>query len=328
MSDGASFSYKIKDELIKQTIKKKCCQRVFLYNIFKNNASIMSESGAIKLLLRLPSMAHVGKVGQILKRLTGISFSHIYKIRDNFSGGDYYRCVIDENSGPEVVLKELSLKSGLFSEAPPLDAILSQLENDCCQCAFIKSAFVACGYFQDPKKNYHFELRIREPLTANIIRKILWRRISCKIKTHILKNGDVILLYSKSFENFEKILAYLGVTASYFELENIKIIKEIKNNTNRNVNFETANIQRTANIAAGQISKIKRLLKSNFIDKLTPALIEMARLRTANPHMSLSELANTARPKVSKSAINNRLMRLLEIYKRYASEIERADSMT
>jgi DNA-binding protein WhiA len=121
------------------------------------------------------------------------------------------------------------------------------------------------------------------------------------------------------------MLAFLGVTDSYFELENIKIIKEIKNNTNRGVNFETANIQRTANIAAGQISMIRSLLKSNFAHKLTPALVEMARLRTANPHLSLSELAKLAKPKISKSAINNRLMRLLDIYREYEAEINRND---
>jgi len=320
-----SFSSKIKDELIRQPVKKKCCQQVFLYNILKNTASISSEGGSMKLALRLPSMSYVGRAGRILKKLAAISFAYIYKVRDNLSGGDYYQCIIDEEDKLSAFLKELSLRSEMFSETPPPDNILARLENDCCQSAFIKSIVATCGYFQNPLKNYHFEIRVKEPLVANIVRKILMQKISCKIKTHILKNSDIILLYSKSFENFEKLLAYLNVTASYFELENIKIIKEIKNNTNRGVNFETANIQRTANIAADQIAKIKNLLKSNFAAKLTPALIEMARLRTANPHMSLSELAKLTKPKISKSAINNRLMRLIDLCRLYESEINKID---
>lgn len=325
MSDNISFSSKIKDELIGQPIKKTCCQQVFLYNVLKNAASITSEGGSMKLALRLPSMSFVGKVGRMLKKLAGISFAYIYKIRDNLSGGDYYQCIIDEEDKLGVILKELSLRSEMFSETPPPENILAHLEKDCCQSAFIKSIIATCGYFQNPQKNYHFEIRIKEPLVANIVRKILIQKINCKIKTHILKNSDIILLYSKSFENFEKILAYLNVMTSYFELENIKIIKEIKNNTNRSVNFETANIQRTANIAAEQIVKIKNLLKSNFADKLTPALIEMARLRTSNPHMSLNELARLTKPKISKSAINNRLMRLIDLCRYYESEINKSD---
>ncbi|HOT75895.1 MAG TPA: DNA-binding protein WhiA [Candidatus Wallbacteria bacterium] len=321
MPENISFSAGIKDELIKQSIKKPCCQRVFLYNTLKNNASIISEGGSLKLSMRLPSMAYVGKIGKLLKKLADISFSYIYKVRDNLSGGDYYHCIIDDEKKLSFILKELSLRTDLFSDAPPPENIISYLENDCCQSAFIKSIIVTCGYFQNPQKNYHFEIRIKEPLLANIVRKILIQKINCKIKTHILKNSDLILLYSKSFENFEKMLAYLNVTASYFELENIKIIKEIKNTTNRSVNFETANIQRTANIAADQIAKIKMLLKSSHAAKLTPALIEMARLRTSNPHLSLSELAKLTKPKISKSAINNRLMRLLDLYREYESEI-------
>lgn len=325
MPDSISFSSKIKDELIKQPVKKTCCQQVFLYNMLKNSASIVSESGSVTLVLRLPSMGYVGKVGRILKKLADISFAYIYKVRDNLSGGDYFQCVIDEEKKLGVILKELSLRTELFAASPPPENILAHLKNPCCQSAFIKSIVVTCAYFQNPLKNYHFEIRMKEPLMANIVRNILAKNINCRIKTHILKNSDVILLYSKSFENFERMLAFLGVTDSYFELENIKIIKEIKNNTNRGVNFETANIQRTANIAAEQISMIRSLLKSNFAGKLTPALVEMARLRTANPHLSLSELAKLTKPKISKSAINNRLMRLLDIYREYEAEINRAD---
>lgn len=325
MPDGISFSARIKEELIKQPVKKACCQQVFLFNMLKNGGSIVRDGGSVKLALRLPSMGFVGKVGKLLKKLAGISFSYIYKVRDNLSGGDYFQCMIEDESRLGDFLKGLSLRTGLFAESPPPDGVMANLENDCCKRTFIKSVIMTSGYFQNPQKNYHFEIRMKEPLMANIVRSLFARVIGCRIKTHIIKNGEVILLYSKSFENFERILAFLGVTDSYFELENIKIIKEIKNNTNRGVNFETANIQRTANIAAGQIAKIRQLLKSSFAQKLTPALVEMARLRTANPHLSLSELARLTRPKISKSAINNRLMRLLDICRQYESEIAGRD---
>jgi|GEM_PF-5523602 len=322
MSDNVSFSNRIKEELIDQPINKKCCQKVFLYNILKNGGSIIGSGEGAMISLRMPSMSFVRKVGQIFKLGSDIAFTYIYRVRDNLSGNDYYQCIIQNDPKAEKLLRELSLKTSLFGFEPPPDNLLMSLEKKCCQTAFIKSIIITCGYFQDPKKNYHFEIRIKEPFMANIIRRILMNAIGCKIKTHLIKNGDLILLYSKSFENFEKLLAYLNVTKSYFELENIKIIKEIKNDTNRGVNFETANIQRTANIAMQQISKIKALLKSRHAEKLTAPLLEIAKLRIANPHLSLSELAALTRPKITKSAVNNRFMRIMQMYKKYEAELK------
>ena len=89
--------------------------------------------------------------------------------------------------------------------------------------------------------------------------------------------------------------------------------KEIKNSTNRNVNFETANLQKTASVATTQIQKIKQFMKFDEFNKLPEILIEAAHLRISNPYMSLLELAAHTAPKTNKSTINNRLRRLLKI---------------
>lgn len=319
--EDISFSLKVKEEILNQPIENKCCEKVFLYIVFKNCGIVIKDNQNIKFALRLPTMKFVSKVGNILKTSYNIQLSYIYKFYENFSKNEYYQCIIESNENFGKLLKNLSLKTDIFLLNVPPDIITFNFKKLCCVNTFIKSIILTSAYFQNPNKTYHFEFRLRDPFIANILKTLLLKYIDIKIKTYILKNGT-ILIYSKSFENFEKLLAYIGTTKSYFELENIKILKEIKNNTNRSVNFETSNIKKVVTSSTKQIEKLKVILKcKDIVEKLTPPLLEIAKLRISNPHLSLSELSKLTKPQVSKSAVNHRLNRLLAIYEKYKNKI-------
>lgn len=321
-----SFSENVKNEILSCVPSSACCGRVFLYVMLKAAGSIESDlAGSMTIRIRAFSMALVRAIGSLLKKITGEPISSIYETTDNLTKKKYFQCQIEGRKSCEKILKALELGHALFTEAPPPDNLLAALGRPCCQEAFLKAVAVACGYFQNPNRSYHFEIRLSEPFLANIVKKLFRSRAHCNLKTHILRCDGVILLYSKSFENLERILAFLKTTSCYLELENIKIIREIKNDTNRNVNFEMANIKRTADISAEHIKKIKALLKSPFAEKLTPPLLEIAKLRTSHPGLSLAELAAQTRPKVSKSAVNGRLRRLMELYAEYESKTAAAE---
>lgn len=309
-----SFSEEIKAELLEQKIENSCCQTILLFTVLKNNGSIEVDwDNNIKIKIRLFSMAYIRLIGSILKKRYGVSLTSIYKIYDNLSKKDYYQCSIDDNDICLKLLDELALKKSLFAETPPPDNLITLLKNPCCAFTFIKSVAASCGYFQNPSKSYHFEIRLQEPFLANIIRMLFKTNLKINLKSHIIRGENTILLYSKSYENLEKLLGYLGTSQTYQKLTNIKIIKEIKNTTNRNVNFETANLQKTASVATTQIQKIKQFMKSDEFNKLPEILIEAAHLRILNPYMSLIELAEHTEPRTNKSTMNNRLRRLLKI---------------
>lgn len=324
-----SFSEEIKEELLEQEINKRCCQEVFLYCVLKNNGTIERDgAGNLKINIRAFSMAYVRKIGSVLKKRFGITVASIYKNVDNLSKKHFYYCAIDDPGACVTLLREIFLKTSLFAEDPPPDNLVGLLNGACCSSTFLRSMIITSGYFQDINKSYHFEIRLSEPFLANIVKKIFKLRANLVLKTHILKSEDTILLYSKSFDNLEKVLGFLKATGSHLKLEDVKILKEIKNNTNRSVNFETANLQRTANIASAQIAKIKYLLKSSYAEKLTRPLLEISKLRINYPHLSLDALAKLTRPKVSKSAVNNRLNKLMQIYEIFREQNANAEKFS
>ncbi|HNY10094.1 MAG TPA: DNA-binding protein WhiA, partial [Candidatus Wallbacteria bacterium] len=255
----------------------------------------------------------------------GITVASIYKNIDNLSKKHFYCCTVDDPTACATILRDIFLKTSLFAEDPPPDNLIELLNNACCSGIFLRSMVITSGYFQDVNKSYHFEIRLSEPFLANIVKKTFKLRAGLALKTHILKAENTILLYSKSFDNLEKVLGFLKATGSHLKLEDVKILKEIKNNTNRSVNFETANLQRTANIASAQIAKIKYLLKSSYAEKLTRPLLEISKLRISYPYLSLDALAKLTRPKVSKSAVNNRLNKLMQLYEAFREQNANAE---
>ena len=171
--------------------------------------------------------------------------------------------------------------------------------------ALLRGAFLGSGSLSNPKKNYHFEFVTQKEPFADILISVL-KHFNIKAKKIIRKDSYVI--YLNEGDGISALLAKIGAHASILNFENIRALKEMRNNVNRAVNCETANINKTVNAALIQRNNIRLIESSLGFKKLSAALKEACELRLEHPNASLSELSEISG--ISKSALNHRLRKI------------------
>lgn len=181
------------------------------------------------------------------------------------------------------------------------------LKQNCCRRAFIRGAFLAAGSVSDPEKSYHFEIVCASEEKAAQLRDLLVQ-MEIDAKTVIRKRHHVV--YVKEGSQIVELLGLMGAHVSLMELENVRIVKEMRNSVNRKVNCETANLNKTVSAAVRQLEDIRYIQETVGLHKLTEGLEEIARLRLEHPDASLKELGDMLSPKVGKSGVNHRLRKL------------------
>ena len=136
---------------------------------------------------------------------------------------------------------------------------------------------------------------------------------SYEVNFKTTKYKDKILLYIKEADQISTFLACIGASKAVLKLEDIRIFKEMKNNVNRMVNCETANLGKTVDAAVKQIEDIKLLKKTNRFDELSPEVKDVALLRLEHPESSLKELGEMLSEPIGKSGINHRLKKIQDL---------------
>lgn len=184
------------------------------------------------------------------------------------------------------------------------------LEKTCCKRAFIRGAFLASGSMSDPNKAYHFEIVCRTPEQASRIQELM-REFETEPKIVERKNHYVV--YLKDGSQIVDMLNVMEAYVSLMNLENVRILKEMRNTVNRKVNCETANISKTVNAAVKQIADIEYIRDTEGLDSLPLPLREMAQVRLDHPEAPLKDLGKHMDPPVGKSGINHRLRKLSAI---------------
>ncbi len=155
----------------------------------------------------------------------------------------------------------------------------------------IREAFIKKGFINDPNKEYHLEILFKSKRKADEVREII-SNFGIDIKS--TKKGSDYMLYLKDGEEISSFLALIGATKAVLKFEEIRVIKDTRNNINRLVNCETANLNKTVNAAVKQIEDIKKLKQNKIFDKLPDNLKELARLRLENPDSTYEELRKNA----------------------------------
>lgn len=180
-----------------------------------------------------------------------------------------------------------------------------------CLAHFIAGAFISCGNISDPNKSYHMEFSFTDEAAASIMVGVL-SDAGFEPGTSIRKGKHI--LYYKNSNTIEDLLGYMGASFGAFELINAKIVREIRENTNRQVNCDSANIVKTIKAAEGHIQIINELIESGQIKALSDDLKETAELRLANPNASLAELGQLFVSPISKSGVKHRLDKIVDYY--------------
>jgi hypothetical protein len=184
------------------------------------------------------------------------------------------------------------------------------VQNTCCKKAFLRGAFLVGGSISDPAKSYHFEIVCTSREQAEQLRNIL---IDFETDAKIVERKGHFVVYLKEGSQIVDILGSMGAFVSLMNLENVRILKEMRNTVNRKVNCETANISKTVNAAVKQVKDIERIRDTIGFDTLPHTLREIAQVRLEYPEAPLKELGTYLDPPVGKSGVNHRLRRLSEI---------------
>lgn len=178
--------------------------------------------------------------------------------------------------------------------------------------ALTRGIFLGSGSVNNPENKYHLEMILSNKRNAQIIKDLL-TKMQIYLKELERKNG--YSLYIKEGEEISKFLAFIGANSSVIKFEEIRVIRDIKNNVNRKVNCETANLNKTINAAVKQIEAIKKLKLTGKFKNLSDNLKEIANLRLENPDASLVELGQMLENPIGKSGVNHRLNQLIELAK-------------
>ena len=193
-----------------------------------------------------------------------------------------------------------------------IDDILKLIvnNNDEIQKSIVKGAFLGAGSITDPNKQYHLEITFNEKRNAEIILNIC-KKYGVSLKE--IENKERYTLYIKEGEEISKFLALISSNKGVMAFEDIRIQREIKNNVNRYVNCETANLNKIVNAAVDQINDIKLIKKLRKFDELPDYLKEIAEVRIENPELSLKALGELLEKPIGKSGVNHRLQKIHEI---------------
>ena len=174
----------------------------------------------------------------------------------------------------------------------------------------IREAFIKSGSMNDPNKKYHLEIMFKTKKKAEEMQTLL---NNFNINAKIIKREKDYMLYLKDGEEISEFLALIGANSSVIKFEEIRVLKETRNDINRLVNCETANLNKTISAAVKQIEDIKLIKKKHKFSSLPENLQEIAELRIANPDVSLVELGKMLSEPIGKSGVNHRLKKLSAI---------------
>ena len=245
-----------------------------------------------------------GKVEMCIRdRETDVSNSRI----DCFRKGNLYCISIIDQVLVKEILDSAKLEFSGVSGGMPLVSNSIVYQRDCCKRAFVRGAFLSAGSISDPQKGYHFEIVCPSREISGQLQEIIH---SFHIDAKIVLRKKSYVLYVKEGAQIVDMLAIMEANVALMDLENIRILKEMRNSVNRKVNCETANINKTVNAAVKQIEDIRLLEEKVGLESLNEGLEEIARLRLQYPEATLKELGLMLNPQVGKSGVNHRLRKL------------------
>ena len=196
----------------------------------------------------------------------------------------------------------------------------ANIEEDYNKSDFLRGAFLACGSVNDPEKNYHLEFCVpyKSLCTdlSTLIREIDETQI---ISKQILRTGSFVE-YIKDSEQIADLLTYMGAYNCAMEIMGAKAMKQLRNVINRKRNSEVANLGKTAAASAKQINAIEKIKNNIGLESLPPQLLQLANIRLENPELSLRDLGQMMSPPISRSGVNHRIEKILEIADSIKSE--------
>ena len=296
-----SFSLEVKQELskINSLADKNNVKCELMGYLVTSNTSVQKN----KVRFSTESQYNINRFSKLLNNLGFVNYD--IKIQRNM-----YSIFINKNDIQELIRAEENINIA--------NEILSYfLKSEILEKAFVRGTFLGSGTINNPEKKYHLEIFLKNLETAKYIIEIL-KKYSIDFK--ILERSKKYAIYTKGGEEISKFLALMGASASVLKFEEIRVYRDIKNNINRKVNCETANLNKIVNSSVKQINDIKYIKEKGKFNELSEQLKEIAIVRIENPDMSLEELGKLLKKPIGKSGVNHRLRKIQKIVEELKEE--------
>lgn len=302
-----SFSGTVKEELSRQISTARHCR-------IAETAALLSLCGRFTadgaLRMQTENSAVIRKYFTLVQKTFNIETEIAVRENRQMKKGHIYYVEIKDDALIRTVLLATKLSREQNSGGTLVLNNSLLIQQTCCKRAFIRGAFLASGSISDPEKGYHFEIVCPDERKAGQLQELI-RSFGIDAKVVVRKKSHVV--YVKEGAQIVDILAVMEANMALMNLENIRILKEMRNTVNRKVNCEMANINKTVSAAVKQIEDIKLIEEKKGFQSLNDGLAEIAELRLQYPEATLKELGMMLNPQVGKSGVNHRLRKLSAI---------------
>ncbi len=304
-----SFSSEVKEELAGTAGSARHCQLAELAAMICFGGHIIrTGSDYPGIIVRTESLSVARKCFTLFRKAFNISIEISVRRSAPRKKSAVYTLAVTEHEKACRVISAIGLTpAGDEGQCLWDDRILSRT---CCRRAFLRGAFLIAGSMSNPEKGYHFEIICGCHEKAERLQDLMQ---SCQIDARIFLRKNRCVLYVKEGDQIVSLLGMMNAQLSLMKMENIRIVRDVRETINRQVNCEAANIARTTSAAYGQIQDIIYIQEKVGLESLPDALREAAEARLEDEDASLQELADRMDPPVTKSGMNHRLRRLREV---------------
>ena len=303
-----SFATQVRAELARLDADRDCCRKAELAALLVMNTSLLEEQGQQNLVAEFENAATARKVFLLLKDLYAVSAAVSSEAKRRFRRTRVYLVKSEWHDSNSAMLQELGLVNAKGQFKPRVKWKL--LNRNCCKRAYLRGAFLSRGSISRPEGNYHLEIVLPDVNLASELQK-LTARLDLEARLTERKTSQV--LYLKEAESIVDFLRLVGASKALLDFENVRILKSMRNNVNRQVNFETANLIKTVDASVRQIEYIQQIVDASGWDSIPPRLRHLAELRLEFPDSSLRELGEMMVPPLTKSGVAHRLRKLEEM---------------
>ncbi len=307
-----SFSTRVKEEIARHIGGGRHCKIAEIAAVINMCGKIkISPNKAVSIKIQTENPAVARKYFTIIKKTFNINVEVLIRRNSFFNKSRVYIMYIADTEAATKILKATKLAEiiegdiVIFHRIHPL-----VVQSVCCKRAYIRGAFLASGSMSDPEKTYHLEfVNIHKKHSLDLMNLIN----SFEMDSKIVVRKKYFVVYLKEGAQIVDLLNIMEGHIALMELENLRILKEMRNNVNRIVNCETANLNKTISASVRQVEDINLIEEKMGLGKLPQALEEIARLRLEYSDSTLKELGEMLDPPVGKSGVNHRLRKLSEI---------------
>ena len=303
-----SFSSNVKEEISRHFGKARHCNIAELAAITNICGQILQFSNKFCLKIQTENFLVAKKCFTLLENAFSIKSEITIKSSGKGRRSRMYTLLIRDEEINGHIFQATGVayrNNGYWEMRRSINTIV--VSSICCRRGYIRGTFSAVGYVTDPRKNYHLEFVSASEVFAEELRDLI---NTFGLDSKVVERKDHYIVYLKEGEQIVDLLNVMEAHVALMELENIRILKEMRNDINRKVNCETANLNKVVHAAVKQIEDILYIKETVGLETLSPQLQEVAVLRLEYPDISLKELGTYMEVPVGKSGVNHRLRKI------------------